>query len=394
MQEDVQTDTSKKIDKIYQIIEFEIDLANIQISLFKKDNINLILLFLALIGFFAFIPLDVFTYHWFPSAILLTVALMGCIGGMSFWTLRNLPTWNKKDLRKENKNSGKNSDCESCDSKAICESITDEETKEKLQKNADVILIENIGLFFTAMYYTSTFFFVTSLISYFYVTSSIPSQGIESLFPRDNWISILLILAFVMYLFIFLRQSRLIKEGNLKKFLGQIGTSALVIMFCAIIIEIYGNLSNIPPFISIQNSSSQFSSVLIAHSKIIPEYPLTWIVAIYSAIIALIMLEYLFSSKYIEKINQNLDGLLNLKYRIDRYELGLSSDLKTDDILKEITKLKIHPPDFYTFGGIITIPVPLQFDRCEDILYLTLENTKTEVAESQKVNGKSDEMAK
>lgn len=89
-------ETDKKIEKIYHIIEFEIDNANNQISLCKKDNINFILLLFALIGFFAFIPADTFFYQWIANGIWMTIFLMGCVGIFSIVICYHLYKENSK----------------------------------------------------------------------------------------------------------------------------------------------------------------------------------------------------------------------------------------------------------------------------------------------------------
>jgi hypothetical protein len=371
MTEEIQIDEkSKKIEKIYQIIEFEIDNANNQISMVKKDNINFILLFFALIGFFAFIPLDVFLYQWFPSGILITGVMMGCIGGISIFLYFKRPTWNKKGNQKK---SHKDDICEFCESSTICENISDLTRKEKIQKYSDSVLIENMDLIYSAYVLPSFFFFLTSMISYIYLTNPNSLKDISSLFTQNSLIVTFLVLALVVYFALWVQYSRFLKRGDLKKYLFQLALFSILIVILSCIILIYGYSTKIPPFIQIENSS-QFSPLLVEHAKNIPSFPLSLIVAIYSGAIALVLMDYIFSSRYIEKVNYKLEELFILKYRIDRYRLGISSNLNIEEISRKLSKQKIHPPAFHTIGGIFSIPVPFEFDQCEEILYLALDD--------------------
>ncbi|MGB9176759.1 MAG: hypothetical protein WCB46_08500, partial [Methanoregula sp.] len=320
MTEEIQIDEkSKKIEKIYQIIEFEIDNANNQISMVKKDNINFILLFFALIGFFAFIPVDVFFYQWFPSGILIAGVMMGCIGGISIFLYFRRPSWNKKENQKKSDN---DDICAFCESSSICKNISDFTRKEKIQKYSDSALIENMDLIYSAYVLPSFFFFFTSMISYFYFTNPNSSKDLTILFTRNSLIVTFLVLTFFVYFALYVQYLRFLKRSDLKNYLFQLALFSILIVILSGMILIYGYCTKIPPFIEIENSL-QFSPLLIEHAKIMPSFPLSLIVAIYSGVIALVLLDYLFSSRYIEKVNHKLEELFELNYRIDRYRLGI-----------------------------------------------------------------------
>lgn len=63
-----------------------------------------------------------------------------------------------------------------------------------------------------------------------------------------------------------------------------------------------------------------------------------------------------------------------MKNRIDRYQLGISSELNIENVLKTLARQKINPPSYIFAGGILSIPVPLPFSRCEEMLYMFLED--------------------
>jgi membrane-associated HD superfamily phosphohydrolase len=219
------------------------------------------------------------------------------------------------------------------------------------------------------------------MFPYFYLTAS---KEIAASFQNNALISLLLMLILLVYILLYIRYSTLLKKGNLKKYLLELGIFSIVILFCTLIIEIYGIYSRIPPFIPIANET-QFSSLLIEHFKIIPSVPLSWIVMLYTFVISLALIELFFSSKYVENINKKLEELRSLKYRIDRYQLGISPELNFENILKTLSKQKIYPPSYFIAGGIISIPIPLSFSRCEETFYSALEDqTIGDMENSQK----------
>jgi hypothetical protein len=359
---------NEKIEKIYRIIEFEIENANNQISLSKKDNINFVLLLFALIGFLAFVPADTFFYQWIANGIFMMMIIMGCIGFFSVLVLYSL--YKRKFDRKPGTNPSDDEKCKSCDSLTICKNIDDPIRKERIKKYVDSVLIENISLFYTAAIYTSFFFFISSMIAYFYFTSS---KDVVAPYPNNSLIITLLLLILLVYVLLYFRHSTLIKKGNFKKYLVESAIFSIVIVIFSVIIEIYGIYSRIPPFTPITNAT-QFSQLLIEHLKIIPSEPLSLIVALYTLVITLVLAEYFFSSRYIGSINRKLNELLILKYRIDRYQLGISPKLDIEDILKTLSKQKIQPPNYIIAGGIFSIPLPLPFNQCEEIFYSALED--------------------
>jgi hypothetical protein len=366
-------ENSKKIEKIYQIIEFEIENAYNQLSLFKKDNVNFILLILALIGFFAFIPFDVFLYKWFEWGIINMIVCVGCIVCISLVSLYRMKKRNKYPNQSEAEELNDDQECDSCASYTVCKNINDPKTKEKIRKYLDIVLIENNSLFYSAYIYTGFFFLITSLLTYFYFASSDSSKQILSAFQENLTIEILLLLMVIAYIGIYYQNHRLAKKGVYKDYLSQLLFLSSIILAFAFLIEIYGNYSKIPPFIAIKNTS-QFSSGLFEHSTIIPSFPLSLIILLYIGVLNLALIEYFFSSRYIKKVNQKLDGLFGLKYKIDRYQLGITPELHIKQALSELSRLRINPPVFLTLYGIIVVPIPFELNQCEDILYLALED--------------------
>jgi hypothetical protein len=372
---EINNGNSDKIDRIYHIIEFEISNANNQISLSKKDNINFILLLFALIGFFAFIPADTFFYHWISSGIWMIFILSACIGGISCFFYHYIY---KGDFSNQIALNGRDDEkCNLCDSSTTCKNVDDPIKKEKIWNYTLSVFLENVSLIFTAAIYTSIFIFLCSLIPYFYYTVS---KEIASSFRNDSLLSFLLILISLAFIILFFRHNSLIKKEDLKKYLTEMAIISFFIAGCAGIIIIYGYVAQVPPFISI-SETSQFSSTLIEHIKIIPSVPLTYIVSLYTLVIGLVLIEYFFASRYIEKIDQKLAELLILKNRIDRYNLGISPELHIEEIIKKVSKLKILPPSYIIAGGIVTIPVPFSMSPCEELYYSAIENYSEVVQE-------------
>lgn len=361
---------SNRIEKIYHIIEFEIDNANNQISLSKKDNINFILLIFALIGLFAFVPADTFFYEWISNGLWMTIILMGLVGGFSiviFYHIVSTKSESNKDYATNIDNDEK---CAICKSSTICKNIHDPVNKERMRNYANSLLITTIGLFFSALIYTSFIFFVSCMIAYLNYSAS---TDIMPTFQNNPWISLILMLIFLLYCLLYAKHASLMKKGEFKKYLMGIAFFSIMIFVCSLIVAIYGTLSKIPPFTAISNAT-QFSPLLTEHLKIIPAVPLSYIVALYTLVISLVLFEFFVSSKYIHGVNQKLEELLILKYRIDRYQLGISPDLDIEDLIKQLSKLKILPPRYFIAGGIITIPVPLPDVHCEEMLYSALED--------------------
>ena len=372
--------TTEKIEKIYQIIEFEIGNANNQLALFKKDNMNFILLILALIGFFAFIPVDIFLYNWFGNGILMMIICSGCITGLSIAFFINFDKNNKINNPSEAEKEEANQKCDACDSWTICKNIEDEQKREKFQKTIDLVLIENVSLLYSAFYYTGFFFLITSFVSYLYLIYHDPSKSSSSLIQSDPIIVMLLFLALLAFLIIQQKHQDYLKKGIFKYYIMRQIILSAILLALGILIGGYGYFSKLPPFISITNTS-QFSSILFEHSNIIPSFPLSLIVLLYTVIILIALLEYFFSSKYLERNNQKLMELLSLKYRIDRYQLGVTSEIDIVKIIKKLSKLKIIPPQFITIWSIINVPIPFQMGKCEDTLYLALEDSITDETE-------------
>ena len=292
---------SDKIEKIYHIIEFEIENANNQISLSKKDNINFILLIFALIGFFAFIPADTFFYLWITNSLYILMILTGAVAAFSVFFYYYL---HKGKFLKENASfAGDKEKCELCDSSPICKNIDDPIRKDKIQNYVDSILIDNMSLLFSADP-LHEFFLFHQLHNPLHLLHSF--KGDAPSFQNNSLITFFLILIFIVYILLYFRHSSLLKKGKFKKYLLELA----IVFDCyfhlyGLIIEIYGIFSKIPPFIPVANVT-QFSPLLIEHLKIIPSVPLSWIVTLYTLVISLVLIELFLSSKYVERINQKI----------------------------------------------------------------------------------------
>jgi len=368
MPDDTRTiEASDKLEKIYQIIGFEIGNANNQLALFKKDNMNFILLILALIGFFAFIPVDVFAYNWFGNGLFVMIICGISIFGLSIY-LFIYPS--------KAKNIEFKYDCDKCDRSLIC-NINDSQNEEKLRKTVDFVFFENVRLYYSAFYYLGFFFFITSLATYFYLITYDPSKHISSLIQSDPFIAISLVLTLIVFLFFKQKNESINNYKVFKKYNEQQLIFSFFILILGILIMGYGFFLKIPSFIPISNTS-QFSTTLVAHSSTLSSFQISLIITLYTLVIFLVLYEYFFSSNYVERINEKLEELLSLKYRIDRYQLGLTSEIDIEQIMTNVSKIKINSPHFFTIFGIITFLNPIELERCEDTLYLTSIYDETE----------------
>jgi nitrogen fixation-related uncharacterized protein len=358
-------ENSEKIEKIYQIIEFEIGNANNQLALFKKDNMNFILLILALIGFFAFIPVDVFAYNWFGNGLYVMILCAISIFLISMYLFLNPSKVKNIEFKY---------DCDSCDRLRICKNISDPQKKERLEKTVNFVFIENIALCYSVFYYIGSLFFISSLLTYLYLITYDPTKHISSLIQSDPGIVILLGLILLVFLFSHKKSKQFDEYESFKKYNFQRLCLSFVIIVLGILIEAYGFFLKVPSFIPISNTS-QFSSTLIAHSITISSFQLSLIVTLYTLVIFLVVIEGFFSSSYVEKINEKLEELFSLKYRIDRYQLGITSEIDFEHITAKLSELRIRSPKFFTFFGIFTLTIPIKLERCEDTLYLAHDNS-------------------
>jgi len=363
---------SEKIEKIYRIIEFEIENANTQMALFKKDNVNFLLLVLALIGFFAFIPIDVFAYNWFGCGIWMMIVCSGAVVGFSILSFREI-----EKIGKSRTNRKRNQKCNYCDSVSICEKIVDLPDKEKFQQIKEGIIIDNINLIFSAFNYTGFIFLITAIASYFYLSTYDPGHNISSQISPDPIITIGLLITLLIY-FLFQRNlNNLPKEGGLKKYFSTNLLFSGIIFLIGIFFEGYGHLGKVPTFISVSNTS-QFSTGLIQHSFSITPFQISLITFLYTIIILIVLLDYFFSLKYVERTNSKLIELLWLKNKVDRYHLGITPTIDIDQIQKSILNLKTTPPRYFHLAEIISVPVPFDSEKCEELLHRTLGKLPTD----------------
>jgi len=368
---------SEKIEKIYRIIEFEIENANNQLALFKKDNVNFLLLVLALIGFFAFIPIDVFAYNWFGSGIWMMIVCSAMIVILSILLPREIKkVSNKQNDRKHNQK------CDSCDSMCLCEQIADLPAKEKIQQIRERIIIENISLIFSAFNYTGFIFLMTAIASYFYLITYDPGRNISSLISSDPVLMMSLMITFLIYIAFQRKVKSLPKDGGLNKYFSRQLLFSGIIFSIGIFFEGYGYFAKVPTFISVSNTS-QFSIVLIQHSFSITSFQISLITLLYTIIILTVLLDYFFSSKYVERTNNRLIELLNLKTRVDRYQLGITPGIDIEQIQKRVLNLKTIPPRYFPLIEIISVPIPFDYNRCEDLLHHTLGEMPVDESEKK-----------
>ena len=366
----------EKIEKILELIKFEIQNATTQLSLYKKDNVNLILLLLALIGFFAFIPLDIFTYKWFENAILLILIISSV--AIYFRTKFWYDSW--KDTKNKIKNDTDEpscKDCGSCVDLILCKNLDDPKKRIQIKQFLDSKRIDLLYLIDSANNYCSFAFLLTAILAYWYCSGSFFGNQRASLFNADPVIGFLLFLLFISFLARNYQMKRLKSKKNFQSMHVQSFIIACIICSLSILIEIYGNLLKIPPFIEITNST-QLSVTLFEHSNNIPSLSLTLVIGLYSIILLIVMMEYFFTVTFVEKINQKLLDLLELKSIIDLYQIGIISEIDTNQILKKFSKLIIIVPRIQTLYGVISIPIPLDLNNYEEIITLALGDSETE----------------
>jgi hypothetical protein len=353
----------EKVETLYCIIESELENANAQLSLFKKDNVNFILLILALIGLLAFIPLDIFAYNWFVNGLYVTLICTLMIVFFSFLFYRDM---NKKKNPSETKASQQQ--CATCDSKQLC-TTEDDQILEGRRKSKDFLLIEIIGRLFPALIYSGYFFLLTSFIAYFYLITTDPGKKIPSLIQSDPYLVFLLFIMVAVYWNYQRNIDHHLKLHSFKEYLKKQLKNSIVIVILGVITLAYGFLVKLPAFISI-SETSQFSSTIIAHSMNVPQFPLELIQGLYTLVLLLVFVEFILSSFYVESLNRKIIELLGLKRQINRYQLGVISELDIERIVRILPNLYINPPRFLTIYGVITVPIPFELNQCADVLYL------------------------
>lgn len=369
---------TRQIDTIYQILIFEIENANNQLTLFQKDNVNFILLMLALIGFFAFIPLDIFLYNWFGSAIFMWIL---CSGIGVILSIAIYWTFIKSEKSPFNKQF--NNQCNACDSSIICDNVVNLSEKNNLKKIREGILAENIDLFFSAFHYLGMIFLVTAIAAYFYLSTYDPGHNASPLIQPDPLITIGLILSFLIYAVSRQKREELHQENSIGKYLAYQMAFSGIILIIGFFFEAYGHLLKIPTFISVSNTS-QFSIVLIQHSFSVSSFQISLLVFLYTVVIFIVLFDYFLSSKHFEKTNRKLIELMYLKNRIDRYQLGLTPSIDIGQIQKDVLNLKTIPPQYFPFLEIIKVPIPFSFENCEDTLHYMLGGSQSDEARKKK----------
>lgn len=191
----------------------------------------------------------------------------------------------------------------------ICKNIDDPDTKESMRNYANSILIDTIGIFYSASIYTSFFFFFSGTAAYFYFTSS---KEITPIFSSNSLILDLILLILMAYAVLYVRFSSLLKKGNSKRYMIEMMIFSNIIFIFSAIIALYGIFSKIPPFIPMADVP-QIPPLSIEHLKIIPVLPLSWIVSLYTIVIAVVLLEFLISTKYIEGISRKIGRVVHFE---------------------------------------------------------------------------------
>lgn len=361
----------EKIDKIYQWIEFEIQKGLNLISIYKKDNVNLILLGLGLIGFFAFIPLDIFAFKWFESAILMI--LIASLLPL-FEALKNLiiPSL-KKRLHRNISTVTPNNDRTSFDELIGFENKKISNLREKITKIANYTLIARYNLINSVNIHCSFVFWGTAMLTYLYCTVRYSSEQNAQLYTFNPHIFLLMILILAFFIIDRFLIKKLLEESHFKTFYKYSLITPAGIMILVILILYYGYTSDIPPFSGIENTS-KISIVLYEHSQSISSFSISLIIALYTIILYIVLYEHYFSTYYHEKINQQLLDLNNIKSEIDLYRMGISSEIDMNKLFKRLAKLNIITPKIMTMYGTFSIPIPVRTDFFEEIITIALDD--------------------
>lgn len=343
---------SRQIDTVYQILLFEIENANYRLTGFQKDTMDFILLMLALIGFFAFIPLDVFLYAWFGSAVLVWIICsgIGVLLSLSiYWAY----------IRSEKSFSPLHSGSmyHSCDGALLRDDVVNPSGKNTRENVRDGMMIESIASFFSAFHFLGMVFLLTAIAAYGYLVTSDPGNTVSSLVRSDPVIAGGLIVSFLIYAVSRQKREQFRQDKCLGRYLACQLVFSGILLIAGIIIGTYGLLSKVPPFIPV-SGASQVSVVLLQHSVSGSSFQILLLVYLYTAVIFIVLFDHFLSSAQLETTNRKLIGLLSLKNRIDRHRLGLSPCPDIRQIRKEVLSLKTVPPRYIPFAEIIRVPVP------------------------------------
>jgi hypothetical protein len=333
-----------------------------------------------LIGFFAFIPIDVFAYNWFSSGIWMMILSSGLVVGFSIALYREFEKGSMNQTEKT-----ENVKCDSCESLNICSNVEDQPTKEKIQKIKESYIVENICQIFSALTYTGFIFLFSAMCAYFYLINTDTSRNIGSMIQSDPIIAIGLLGTFLFYTLFRNTWIGSPKEHELKKYLvGQLVFSGAILLL-GLFFEGYGHLKNIPAFVPVSNTS-QFSVGFIQHAFSISSFQISLIILLYTLVILVVLSDHFFSLKYVEKTNEKLIKLHILKNRIDRYQLGIIPSINTDQIQKQVLNLKTIPPQYLPLTELLSVPIPFDSNKCEETLHYSLGELP-EVETEEKNNG-------
>lgn len=363
------------IETIYEWIEFEIQSAFSLLSLYKKDNVNLILLLLALIGFFAFVPLDIFLYNWFQSAVIMIIL------GSSFPFMVVIGSWCKQNLYKllKLRGSGKPSfiDLYSFDKFIPSEPSTSPQKRDYICKYVESKLIGTYYLTISIFNLCNFIFLLTAMLAYYYCVGRDFDDKNSSFFEPNLIISVLLISLFLLYVADYLFLSRSVEKRDFKSLYLTSVIISMIVFLIALFIEVYGNFSSIPPFIRITDST-QISVILFDHANNISSFSILLIVCLYSLILYLVMIEYYCTAKYVDKVNQKLLDLLELKSKIDLYHFGATSELDLNLILRKLSTLKMVAPQMMTIYWFFSISIPFDRSIFEEVVTLAIYDKEKE----------------
>ncbi len=342
-------DNTQKINKISNIIEFEIQLATNQISSVKKDNINIILLFFALIGFLVIIPIDVFVYEWFR------IGLFTLIGYLFFFLLFNYSyriycckaLKGYYDIFFEKKPDS--SECSTCDKVNTCPHIADEEKNKRFMEHLKSYVFGHFLSMNSTFSRIISIIFFTIFLSYFFnIETSF------SLYKLNIVVIILLILELIVISAYFIFNKYFIRSqkncgDNLMNFF------IILLILISFTILLYGFASEIPPFIFISNST-QIPIQLFYHSQNFPSLAISLIIFIYQNILYIVMLDHFNTSLIVVNLNEKISGLIKLKSKINLFQLDEWPTLEPNKLLKEVLLLKMSTYNFVSAMGLFIIP--------------------------------------
>ena len=337
-----------------EIVEFEIEHATDQIALIKKDNTNIILLLIALIGFLALIPIDLFVYKWF-SLGLITLIIWLCLFFYTIYSYRKNRCYVLKEYNDIASELIQNSDkCSKCEKSEDCNWIFDDEKKKRFIQYITIHTFKHY-LFKISSDFTLIFvFFLTIFLSYFYSVISLSENSFFYLYKPNLVIVILLIIEILLFSIYFVFNAKF-SENQKNCQSNNVLYYVIFLLLLPIVIEIFGNLSKVPPFVQISNST-QLSVVLLNHYQNYPSIAITLILLLYQNIIFIVITDHFNTGAIVENLSEKITNLMKIKSKIDLCRLNKCEIKKTDELYKEVLLTKTASFEFITIFGFFSIP--------------------------------------